>query len=349
MIRVRVDVYDWVRLIAIVFVVVGHSVYLNFHTMYGGVDYAVPNYVSSSYHSIFFELDRFIAGWVYGFHMPLFFLLSGAVLSLGEERTLVFFIKSKAKRLLVPFVVCAIFFLLPVRFLSGFYEGRDISQVFQGFFIGQESGHLWFLTALFWSLISFYSLKKLIGCVTDRYIWVLLSAGIISLLISSISFDFFEIRNGLSSVFCVAVGYIFEKCRLRYFTWKTRWVVCGIILLITAEIVNVKTDIMERCFVIATGAFLTYLISVLCSRYLKSWTSSQLWKLVVRNLFIVYLVHDPLNYVILKLYFAKDWLTSSFGCYSYLFLRTFGVFAASIFVGELLRWFKSKVVKCDSV
>lgn len=45
----RVEVYDWLRLIATVFVVIGHSAYLDLHTEYGGIAYEVPGTVSWIY------------------------------------------------------------------------------------------------------------------------------------------------------------------------------------------------------------------------------------------------------------------------------------------------------------
>ena len=41
----RVTVYDWLRLIAMIFVVIGHSAYLEVPTRYGGVAYALPDNV----------------------------------------------------------------------------------------------------------------------------------------------------------------------------------------------------------------------------------------------------------------------------------------------------------------
>ena len=33
----RVEIYDWLRLVATIFVVIGHSAYLRIHTTFGGV------------------------------------------------------------------------------------------------------------------------------------------------------------------------------------------------------------------------------------------------------------------------------------------------------------------------
>jgi len=60
---------------------------------------------------------------------------------------------------------------------------------------------------------------------------------------------------------------------------------------------------------------------------------------VVRNLFAVYLFHDPLEYVILKVFMTTTLLSTAWGCYLYLFLRIAGVIIASLLIGEVLRIF----------
>ena len=111
----RVTVYDWVRLLATVFVVIGHSVYLSNTTTYGSVFYSLPEAVHPLY-GIFVgsTLER-LRNWVYGFHMGLFFILSGAVLALRPLPSFIGFVKSKAKRLLLPYFVWGLLFMIPVK------------------------------------------------------------------------------------------------------------------------------------------------------------------------------------------------------------------------------------------
>ena len=98
----RVDEYDLLRVIATVLVVIGHSCYL----IMGGVRYEVQTDVSWVYDSNLFRIVRFICGWAYGFHMPLFFLLSGAVYHLKEEIRLKSLVCNKLKRLILPYYLC---------------------------------------------------------------------------------------------------------------------------------------------------------------------------------------------------------------------------------------------------
>ena len=103
--RKRVSVYDWLRIIATIFVVIGHSTYLNIQTTYGGVNYTLPDDLNSVYNTPVLEWLRYLSGWVYGFHMPLFFMLSGATLALKPIAQFDVVVKNKVKRLLVPYYV----------------------------------------------------------------------------------------------------------------------------------------------------------------------------------------------------------------------------------------------------
>ena len=58
---------------------------------------------------------RLLSGYVYKFHMPLFFMLSGAVLALKALKDFDSFMKSKIIRLLIPYFVCGLGFMLPVE------------------------------------------------------------------------------------------------------------------------------------------------------------------------------------------------------------------------------------------
>lgn len=111
--------------------------------------------------------------WMYSFHMPLFFFLSGIFHSQAENYFE--FFKKKTKSLLVPYLFFAttlfLFFLLISRKI-GFSAGESLSvkENFIGIFIGTDikgfsqvswGGQLWFLLALFLVVNIMYFIKKL--------------------------------------------------------------------------------------------------------------------------------------------------------------------------------------------
>ena len=93
---------------------------------------------------------RNLPNWIYGFHMSLFFCLSGAVFALGgNDKSLDDIIKSKIRRLLFPYFVYSWLFVIPIKYFAGFYREDTIYNAMLGVLTLQESSHLWFLPALF--------------------------------------------------------------------------------------------------------------------------------------------------------------------------------------------------------
>lgn len=85
--------------------------------------------------------------------MLLFFALSGYlfVFTHGKKRGFLCLLKSKALRLLVPYLGIGVCFLLPVRLAVGFssYQDMGIGDFARKLLTSGDVGHLWFLPALF--------------------------------------------------------------------------------------------------------------------------------------------------------------------------------------------------------
>lgn len=130
------------RFLAILLVVFAHSViiYKSNWTYY--------NTVFKSY--IFDFMDNFI----YLFHMPLFFAISGFLFikSCNQKYNFNTLIKKKAKRILIPALIIGIFWVLPIRYLCNYtpyLENNIIYNLFVNIILGLDNGHLWYCYSLF--------------------------------------------------------------------------------------------------------------------------------------------------------------------------------------------------------
>lgn len=108
------------------------------------------------------ELPGLIA-YVYTFHMPLFFFLSGYVLK--TNMSFYEFLKRKIKGILIPYFGLGIPALL--FFIAGHIYKNDLIiadslKVFFSFLIQRRWGTIWFLACLFWLNIFFYLLVNFI-------------------------------------------------------------------------------------------------------------------------------------------------------------------------------------------
>lgn len=55
-------------------------------------------------------VDRFFVIWLYSFHMPLFFIISGMLIAYKDEKDIWKFVKKRIKGILIPYVFFSIFF-----------------------------------------------------------------------------------------------------------------------------------------------------------------------------------------------------------------------------------------------
>lgn len=308
----RESIYDWVRLIAIIFVVIGHSTYLKMTSTYGGVSYVVSPEISDTYYSGIFLAQRFLVSWVYGFHMPLFFMLSGAVLALKPLKSFNIFVKSKVKRLLVPYYFYGLLFMLPIKYIGQFYNEESIGKACIFFLTGDEGSHLWFFFALFWCMIAFFIFVKLLQMFKiDKLYLILFLSFTVSLVHSYIPIDPFFFKKGLSYVLYFAIGYCFEKERKKCMeikVWNTKNMFFIFSFLSVLEMIIIKFDVPRGYFVSLVGCAFTFAMAYLCDKNFKNVSNSKIWDLVTRNLFYVYIFHDPLNYLILRIFFSSDCL-----------------------------------------
>jgi fucose 4-O-acetylase-like acetyltransferase len=118
--------YDLLRIIAIVFVVLGHSAWIDSAGEYGALHYQLPENLASAYNGWLMTAQRYLVGWVYGFHMPLFFILSGAVYGISDRYNFDILCWKKIKRLFIPFWIYSLGFTIPLMWLGNFYDNSTV-------------------------------------------------------------------------------------------------------------------------------------------------------------------------------------------------------------------------------
>ena len=341
----RVTLYDWLRLVATIYVVLGHSTYLSIHTFYGGVDYTLPADLSPAYHSLLLTLYRYIPDYVYAFHMPLFFALSGAVLAIRPADRLGPFLRAKVRRLLIPYFLFGWLYMLPVKYAGGFYDPAGLKSACLGLLIGRDSGHLWFLPALFWCMLVFVLLQKglrklkLPGAPALLLVTGALQFGVTRL----VAVDPLLLKTGLGYIFWFALGYAFELCVRKRLTPSRKLLLLAFALLTVFNGVSFKLHLLNSFFMILLGSVHTLLLSYLLLGAGERLVRTRGWEVLIRSLFSVYILHDPLEYLVLRFAFSHRVLQSGAGCYLYFGLRSVGIFALCVLLSELMRSIKRRV------
>lgn len=156
--------YDILRIILVFFVVLGHSSYYTVGTLYGGIDYMGLMKKTHIVDTGFHKATEMLTAWIYAFHMPAFIALSGMLFSMQMEKrsfgTVVDLIRNKAKRLLVPFAVVYFIWNIPIKLISGYYEGQNFCKAFLGQILFPNGMYLWYLEAIFLIFILAYFLNE---------------------------------------------------------------------------------------------------------------------------------------------------------------------------------------------
>lgn len=207
MYKKRIIYIDIAKGWAIIFIVIGHTLV---HSEHCGL----------------------ILKFLYSFHVMLFFMLSGFTYKIKENEKLIYFIKRKFIRILVPYFIWATLFLIPfLVFGSGVNENIgttatfNIKECFFNIIYGngaygalRQNSSLWFLPALFTIEIGYYFIIKVIDSLIEKKKYIVV-AGIVFLLIliGFITSEFlniilpFGINTLLNIGYFFLLGYLLKK------------------------------------------------------------------------------------------------------------------------------------------
>lgn len=134
------NIWDYMKTMAILLVVLGHVIRM--YTLQGVLDIGIQP-----------AILRLLTSFIYSFHMPAFFAVSGAVYYINKVERCKYgkqgsFIANKAKRLMIPYIMFALFWVFPTMWYMGFVE-RPILYFVESYFLALNPRHLWFLIVLF--------------------------------------------------------------------------------------------------------------------------------------------------------------------------------------------------------
>lgn len=195
--------------------------------------------------------NNFIRTWLYSFHMPIFFIISGLLLNFTHSKsTLKQFSIKKAKSLLLPYLSFAIInyiYLMNIAYRENYFTTQLAMNYIIYIIILCGRSAIWFLPCIFISEVSF----KII----DEKIPSLIMKLIITLCIFIIPFFVKAEPDTLSLSLlrcCTAIGFITIGKNLFYIISKINLSTFHIILVFLANIIltflNGQVDLFELKF-----------------------------------------------------------------------------------------------------
>lgn len=196
-----------------------------------------------------------IKQFIYLFHMPLFFFLSGYCFRVNTEEKMTSYVLRKVKSLYFPFVACNCFALLFHQIFCkiGVYPDEQIFQSagqFTRYFVKillcikmeDVVAPLWFLPILFVVNIGYTSIRKIVSRVNLRHEIVhvfVLAIYLIGFLVPRSGFFRAYVLSSLG-LFSYDIGFLFKKYRI--IDKMSNWMVMifTIALLISAQFIDIN-------------------------------------------------------------------------------------------------------------
>lgn len=252
--------------------------------------------------------------YIYSFHMPLFFIISGMTFCLQcQRRTFDFvgIVKNKAKGLVWPYFVLS-FLTIPIwiinfRILS--YREQSFSELIYAIFYSHQhhipgpSNALWFCPTLFLTLIVFWLIDQWSENNEKILTLAIMIIGSFGYSMSLRNNDFYtpwHIETVPISLICVLAGWLFIK-HIDFFTrllgGKKRQIVWCAVLLPSAYFCakyNVKISMALNTygsFMLFAGAVIGF--SMICIIIARNIPCMEVFKLIGRNTIVILAFHAP--------------------------------------------------------
>ena len=292
-------------------------------------------------HSGISTTNKFIYVWIYSFHMPLFFILSGYVFSIKKYESYIEFLIKKIKTLIIPYLVFQLL-QMTVQYMYNailhLHEERTVLDHILGLLLqirdSRYASGLWFLTCLFIIENIFYFFLKHSKAKYDIYIAVVTIAcvGCIYNYFIGLNLPWYFDLVCISLPF-FAFGYFLKQCTLLDKFAKNQFMlffVAHFILLATNyRITGLPVDMYYNQF----GNYILFYLSgftgslsfILLFKTINR--SNVILEYIGKNSLIYYVLHQvivmPIASVILKLFITtpvQDF--NEFGAFAFWLLKT---------------------------
>lgn len=307
----KVEWVDALKVVTMILVIVGHSNYLAINTPYGGTPYTNIGY---DHPSLIYRLLGVFVSFIYSFHMPLFMAISGMCFnfSMQKDPTWSSILHGKAKRLLLPFILVTLFYSLPIKYFSGYYDHSE--NVFYDIFMGQilllGNSHLWYVISLFWIFLAYYFIEKSHIKKNSAFWLALIGISWIGKYYE-VSFNLLGLAAAMKHLFFFALGYnLFYKLD----NYHPRTLFKPMIGLLGAFILQRLLFIVDNNNLINKSLSYPFftIISVIgggCTlliiKYLQEkMVNTKTYEAFKKYTYELYLYSDPLNYIIIAMTFA---------------------------------------------
>ena len=302
----RINEYTVLRVFAILLVLVSHISYYKVGNEFGGVNILALAPSGTSF-KWYYLIDKF-RYVIYLFHMPLFMAISGALFALQTKkgRWLAFgtFAEAKWQRLMIPYLVFTLLYLVPLKYLSGYFGQTNFLMAEGSQLTLLGNSHLWYLYTLFVVALVAYFLVPRMQVWYLLPLWGLhLASAYVGLSLISLPMEFllWYMLGAMFESYRETLTSYFRTKRAVFLTiWLTAFIICSLLSLYVGRFGIPALQRLVNDLAAVAGMGLTYLLAESLAKK-KGFLESGFVKAVLLNGLGIYIFSDPLNYVLLRL------------------------------------------------
>ena len=295
--------------------------------------------------------------------MPLFVFISGALFykeCSKEKIKIEDIINKKFKRLIIPYIAYGILYTIPMKLFARYYTLKVIPYaIINETLLGKNIiQHIWYLPTLFFITILFFIIYNCIMKKDTKRLCIFLL--ILSLFCQEIEITFPGIKYLPILFIFFSLGAIFEENRikieekLKYKSFMFLFIICIIPLLYKLdETINIVyiSSLINCILILSIIVAIIFISYAICK--VKPIINSKIFKLINKYSFDIYILGDPLNYIVLLLVSLLG-LTHMYqtikGTIALILTRTIGIMIVTIIMSIIISKIKkmkyfNKVIK----
>lgn len=327
--------YDVLRLILAMLVVLGHSDFYQIRTAFGGIYIADWMQAAGINDTRFHEVLRTMVAAIYSFHMPAFIALSGALYEMKHSRYPSFrsLLSDKARNLLAPYFIVWLCWNIPIKWLSGYYDGIPMWKWFAQMAVPYDV-YLWFLLSLFLVFAMSYILDHANGVTEGKRAAIKAVLFGAALVLQRLLGPYMPLGNPMKYLLWFELGRVLQRQgRLRQViegsTGRHKALILSVLAFAAMFIVSQKVShfgwVIRDTVCPFCGVVAMWIISAGCAGRMSESSKNGVVR-AARYTMGMFLYAEPINYLVLKK--TMDWFGLAF------FGTTAG--AVAIFAGRIL-------------
>lgn len=232
--------------------------------------------------------------FIYTFHMPLFFFISGYLLFITTKGNFSWtaYNKKRVKRLVIPYYLAGIFYFLPTIALTKPSQ-QSWELTAKLYLTLQDGGYLWFLISLFLTSLVFTTLIKTPLNKNPLYLFIILL--ICNLLSTNFGLPDMLTKKVLTNLLYFYAGYYLASRPNIEKTITQPSFIAGIFIV---SFICFMDDIKSATALSLIIAF--YGLSTWICAKVPSLGTNKIIKFIASNMILLYIFHEPIMVAILK-------------------------------------------------